>query len=860
MKDRFPLQVHLEPSDISEVTSRRVLAKLASAEQHLRVLFQEHRARLVSHTRVHAPNISLPELTAEGFIDLYPLLPYQIDLIINVVSGLRTQGGASKHVGGANRTIIKLAQQLLIHPDVNLAGQPVGTLATLDRVYDLVANNISSDVRQKIDAIGREVPHPKAQSVAKVVCLLQYEQRIPRTAENIASTLHPAVSADSQLAEVKAALDALVAALMVRLGEDGYRIPTPAEDDWEEQRSRVTAKPADAARIHAEIINSLWMPQPSFSFLDVKPFRAGLFLNNRLVTSGDISVHVTLAADDVEWTRLREEWRQRSREEKTALFWVARLDDSVRRATDEVFRSTEILARRERNATTKAETALVAEEKRRKQRNQDELKRQLREALLGGTLFFRGNDRSPEAGAGDVGRACAGVLAKVLPEVFDRFPEAAAKVSGRDLDALLTTENLRGLPAVFSQLHLIHEKQGKPTFRTDSGLLAEVLARITNKASYGELASGRALADDLSKEPFGWDFDVVRLLVASLLRAGKVEAVSKGQILDNALSLEARTTLTNNNLFKQTTFRPKVGLDFEEIVKAYGHFQSVFGKEITELEQGVAARAIKDEVARHEDALLAIHTLLATHSLPGVQVLSEALEQIRLIRSGSDDNAIVSFNTSYDKLKSGIKRGAELADALTEPRLLDLDRARDVIGRQWPFLATEEDVGEELVTKAAELADLLQRETFFRELPRIDERSRAIGNAYQARFNSAVAARRSAYQAALDTLRATAEWGQLNAEQQTKVQAPFAGPATNDPPLRTPIPQILAETEACASRFATAMEEMLRMVDGNRVVRVKVSAYFSGGIETPEQLDAAIRSFRDECERLIGEGKKLWVQ
>jgi hypothetical protein len=80
--------------------------------------------------------------------------------------------------------------------------------------------------------------------------------------------------------------------------------------------------------------------------------------------------------------------------------------------------------------------------------------------------------------------------------------------------------------------------------------LAEVLARIVNKASYGELVSGRALADTFGAEPFGWDLDVVRLFVASLLRAGKIEAVSKSQVIDNALSLDAKTTLTNNNLFR----------------------------------------------------------------------------------------------------------------------------------------------------------------------------------------------------------------------------------------------------------------------------------------------------------------------
>jgi hypothetical protein len=113
--DRFPLQVHLEPSDISEVTSRRVLAKKAAAETLLGKLYDDNRARLDPNSRMTA-DITLPSLTRESFVDLYPLLPYQIELIIDIVSGLRMQGGASKHVGGANRTIIKLAQQLLINP------------------------------------------------------------------------------------------------------------------------------------------------------------------------------------------------------------------------------------------------------------------------------------------------------------------------------------------------------------------------------------------------------------------------------------------------------------------------------------------------------------------------------------------------------------------------------------------------------------------------------------------------------------------------------------------------------------------------------------------------------------------------
>src|SRR6266571_1798377 len=219
LMDRFPLQVHLEPSDISEVTSRRVLSKNAGAQKALGDLFDEHRGRLTEYTRLTA-DIKLPEVTRDSFVDLYPLLPYQIDLIIQVVSGLRTQGGASKHVGGANRTIIKLAQQLLIHPDVNLADQPLGSVARLDQVYDLVEGNIGSEVRAKILAIAKEVEHPLARPVAKVICLLQYVKSVHRNAENIAAALHPSATADSQLAAVKEALRELESAHKVRRGDD----------------------------------------------------------------------------------------------------------------------------------------------------------------------------------------------------------------------------------------------------------------------------------------------------------------------------------------------------------------------------------------------------------------------------------------------------------------------------------------------------------------------------------------------------------------------------------------------------------------------------------------------------------------
>jgi hypothetical protein len=860
LMDRFPLQVHLEPSDISEVTSRRVLAKKAAAEKQLGKLFDDHRGRLTEHTRLTA-DFKLPELTRDGFIALYPLLPYQIDLIIQIVSGLRTQGGASKHVGGANRTIIKLAQQLLINPAVNLADGKLGDLARLDQVYDLVEGNIGSEIRAKIAAISKDLEHPLAQPVAKVICLLQYVKSVHRSAENIAAALHGSVGGDSQLAAVKEALRDLETGHKVRLGDDGYRIPTPAEDDWERLRNGISPKPGDSHRLYSEVLASFWQPPPAFTLFDTKTFKAGLAIHGREVTSGDMVFQLHLAEDGKEFEALAAELRTRSQQERKQIFWAVPLGDAIDRETVEVFRSKEMLARKERETKGEDTPALIAEERVRFRRHNEELRRLLRAACLSGRIYVRGNDRSPTDRAVDVGKTAADVLGQTLPEVFDRFKEAAAKATDvkKATDALFTADNLQGLPSVFGALGLLRDEKGKTVFRTDSGALKEVLDRIDERANYGDTASGRFLTDEFAKEPFGWDFEVVRLIVLSLLRAGKIEATSKGQTLDTVTGVEARDTFSNNNLFRQASFRPKKGIEFEELVKASEAFRDTFGSEVKELNASAIVAELRKEVARNEDTVSSALATLTSHRLPGGVVLDAALDQMKAILRGSEDNAIATFNTSHRATKEAIKRAVELDQILTEPRLHDLERARKARANLWSFLSQEADVSGDLRARAEALKDLLERETFFKELPAIEQHAKAIETEYGKRHEQALNARIDAYSKALDELEKTPGWTEIDEEQRRRLADPFERGKQRDAES-APVPQLRADRDACEGRFRAAIAELRRIIDGDRVVTVSVSSYFAGGIDQPEQLEAALDGIREECLRLIGAGKKVIVQ
>src|SRR5262249_44728053 len=160
-----------------------------------------------------------------------------------------------------------------------------------------------------------------------------------------------------------------------------------------------------------------------------------------------------------------------------------------------------------------------------------------------------------------------------------------------------------------------------------------------------------------------------------------------------------------------------------------------------------------------------------------------------------------------------IKRGAELTHALTPPRLHDLGRARTALETLWPFLREESDLSDADRGHAEMLADLMAKETFFHELPAIDEYTHALEQAYTPRHEEAVQARAAAYTEALATLQATPGWEQLNDDQQQRAAAPLATRATTDGTDGLPIPLLRADLHACSGRCNKAIEEMVRLVD-----------------------------------------------
>jgi len=922
LQDRFPLRVDLAPQDISEVTSKRVLTKTAAAEAELTALYTAHQHTLAARTRIQSA-IPRAALSAIDFAGLYPFLPYQVDLIISIVSGLRNQPGANRATGGSNRTIIKLAQQVLINDRVNLGDKPVGALVTLDMIYDLTEGNLTYERRQDIAEIARAVevadvsagdpdsPFHAADGatilrVAKAITLLGFIRDTPATAENIAAVLYPTLAADSLQPAVQAAIDALVQGRMIKPTDNGYQMLSAEGKQWEEERQGIALRPGDYSRQQKEVLTAL-LDGLSYRYKDLKTVKPTLYTGEeRLGKEGDVALRLVLANEGPEFAAACDEARGRSRAESTGAVWVLKRGAEVDRWTEELHRSREMVARHERQTRTTEEGKLLGDEKERQKDAGTRLTVALTEALLSGRAYHNGVEYDLRGLGADLRDAFGRLFEKVVPDAYPKFGLAAVKVKGDEADALLAAANLSGLPPVFygSQdgLRLVTEQGGKASIDTTAPAVKEILDYIDERAVKGEKATGKGLEAHFTGLDYGWDLDVVRLIAAALFRAGQIEVYAQGAPFRDFRNAAAREPFTRTPAFRAASFLPRTGgITIQEKVAAAKAYQAIYGEDV-ELDEGMLAEAIKRRLGEEQPTLVHLSTLLRTKKLPGEDQAAQTLATCQSIVKGDTEEAVKGFAASATTLREGLELARRLRDATTESNLGVLDRARILLDRAVPSLrddsarsslasvdgATSEarsgpdaSVGTEPIEAAiARLTNSMAAESWYNRLADIATDSHTIEGGYRDRYAYVSDTYCRTYDAAQDRIRAHLDWPTLGENIQDRVLTPLA--------VRWP--DILSIAHAAALPLSPSLSELresLAAVGGREadarglleealapstetIQRVRVRDYLGAAIgrEDPDEdmelvarrLDSALQSLRDECLRLVAEGSRVILE
>ena len=888
LQDRFRYRVDLAPSDIREVATRRVLQKKDKAIPLLKKLYAENQGQLNAALKLERTS-RRTDISEDDFIQFYPYPPHYIDICINIMSGIRLQPGAPRHYGGSNRTIIKQAYEMLVSERTALAKEPVGTLVSLPRVYELIEGNLSNERRTDIFEIGERFKddsedHGWTSRVVKTICLLEFVRDLPRTEANIAAFMVDRVGSPAPVSEVQGAIKKLYAAQFIRNTEEGWKLQTAQEKNWETERKAHDPKPRDRNEISRQALREIFGEPKlrTYRYKDYRTFRTGIAVEGTAIADeGDITMTLCLAEDADELSQRINEVREDSRQtaHKDDLYWVSALSPEIDELVAQFYASRKMVEKydqlRAQSKITSDEATCLQDEKNAVLNYQSRLRDKLVEALEKGTGMFRGVARDASSLGKNLGEIVKKFLEQVVRDLYPKLEMGSRSLKGDEPDVFLKAADLTALPQVFyggaNGLNLVTKEGAKHVPNPASDMAKEVRDYLVSQHEYGnrEACLGKGLERQFNGTPYGWERDMLRLVLAVLFRAGVIEVSFGGQKFDSYTDPRSREPFTNNTKFKSTVFTPVKPIDLKTLTQAVQSYEALTGQTV-DVEKNAIASAAQAFSEEEMKQVLPVEAQVKAHRLPVLSVVEEYREELAGIQSGSADDCVNILAGGAASLKEGRERIRKIAECLDEEGLKTLQKAR-LAGGEMRF-QLEAHGQTELAEKGKHLHELIQSQTFFESMPEIKSVTKEVTTAYRQLYEKAHADRTAQYQEAVEKIKGRPEWEQVPESMREPVLYPLISRACDEFDLpdtalackacRANVNQMESDVEALGGLFAKAVAEMQRLTTPpeTKMERVKVSEFFSGSFETQEQVKEAVARLQDHLLKLLDEGVKIVLE
>ncbi len=889
LKDRFPINVDLSPADIAEITVKRVLQKTPPSETFLGNLFDKFEGRLNTNCKLESTSVK-SEVTKLDFINFYPYLPHYIDLSIDIVSGIRLQPGAQRHIGGSNRTIIKQAQEMLVNPKTNLGEQPIGKLVTMDKVYDLVEGNLTTEKRRDIADIGNAfLEHPFYLQVAKTICILEFTKKLPRTAKNIAAFLYEDMNGEYLFPQVEEAAKELVNANYIKATDEGYKLQTLQEKKWDLDRKKIEIKPADRNKIKQSILDDTFDHNVRNYRYSSKTFKLGLKVDDvGIGTEGDIPLKVIVSEDSVDFEEKKKQSREESRDPKKEndIFLVFGLNTEIHDLVEELHRSNEMISNYDRIASQgkikPEDSTCLVDEKRKKDSIQRDLRAKFKQVISTGVIYFQGVENDNSGLGTNLPDILKTFLDRKIKSLYPKLEMGNVKLKGGEAEKILNAVNLNGLPPVFYEggegLGLVAKEDGKYVLKSSASIGEEILNYIGGKHAYGEKVTGKDIESNFGGIGYGWDLDLLKVVLASLFRGGIIEITYQGKRFTSYMDPEARKPFATNPAFRASSFAPSKPIDIKVLADAARNYEAITGEEV-DVEKEAIIQAFKKLVAEEKENLTKIHATVSAHSLPVKDFIDTYMETLDGIKKADPEDCIkilaeegISFKADRDKAK-------RIAAAINDSTLQTLRKARITLVQKCPVLKERDVENGELEELEKNLKGFLEAESFYERLTDISSTMKLISDRYEKLYIDLHKERTSTYQQVIEEIKSHVDWSTITEEQQDIILASIlkklcvdeTGTGGGGVPLdkdgvlcskcRASIGQIESDIEAAPSLKTKALEKILEATQPEeKFEKIRISTFFGTSVNSIDELEKGIQNLKEHIEKLLAEGKKVILE
>jgi len=871
-KDRFPpkLRVHLAPTNIRDVVHKRLLQKTNDGEALLRQRFEKHRPDL----KLYA--YGCEDVSADEFVEVHPMLPGQIDLLLQITTALRTRSTRAQGDDQAIRGLLQLLGELF--RSQKLADDPVGHLVTLDRIYEVQHTALDSDVQQSMARIANECANDASDlriRAAKAVALLELIQDTQATdAKLVAQCLYDRIDRGNQTAAVTEALESLRRDNLLAFSEkEGYRIQSTAGEEWERERRDVGIGRESISGVIQDTLKLL-MGDPERPKYQGRHFPwSAKFSDGRRASDEVIADPRDAAAVQIDFRfapvseQAEGNWiRQSDVALRERVLWVCGDTEQMEQIARQLLQSIRMIEKYDprRESLSPARKLLLQQEKNR----EEELRGQIREivsaAWQSGRMYFRSKPYS----ARDFGTSFLNVLqavaTRVLPDLFPSFEPTALQPS--EVLQLIEQELSAPSPKFIDPLGILELDSGRFVPSCHGVVPQRVFESIKSDGGI----SGTGLLKLFEGPPYGYAPELVRACVAGLLRGGQIRLQPEaGPEITAHRDAGVREVFEKDRAFRRTNIWPAASDDVDR--KSINRICRFFSETLHH-EMDREPVAIADAVATYfvPQAERLRHVLTRLNRLPGrpepppeLDRLTIALEDcVKSCRQTKD--AVQKVKKHLDALSDGLKM-LNLFDAeLTDEAIRAVRDAADVQSHQIAQLCQTGVLAEDDPTVEI-IRSHLASDRPWQDINGLQADLDKVKEAYIGERERLLTWQESLADEARSRLRSRDRFSTLTAEQSHSVLRPISQAVTSTsadavaPTLSALKDAFEIQLQRAEDEANEALDEIRSEVETVPLRKVSLNIH-NREVQTEAEVDALVAEIRARLMEYVTAGERVRLQ
>jgi hypothetical protein len=517
IQGRFNTRINLSSANVDEVIKKRILKKNQVAADTLKILY-ENKSSILKNLITFSADTPEKKFYADSddFVEVYPFIPYQFNLLQQVFTSIRIHGASGKHLSEGERSMISSFQEAAIR----FADCEEGTLIPFSAFYDTIETFLDSNIRTVIiHAQDNANLNDFDVELLKVLFMIKYVKEIPANIENLATLMVRHIDEDKidLKKKIEESLSRLIKETLVQKDGDVYIFLTHEEQDVNREIKNIQVDIAEVIQKVSEIIFEDIYPDKKFKYSSRYNFPFNQIVDDRFyrINQGnEIGVKIITPYYDSGREMTQLEFKDMSQRENSLIIKLPP-DTAFLEEMEEVLKIEAYLRKNSGTASTQTMEEIKSRKRNEIGTRKERVKFLLIDALKAAEIYV--NSQKLDIREKDpVDRINEGL--KILVEsIYTKLGYITSFVNSQsDINNILTEETV--------QISLVDD--------LNKLALEELSSYILRNTERNIPVTMKTILSVFQKAPYGWNEEDIEGLVARLFKAQEIKLQINGEYLD----------------------------------------------------------------------------------------------------------------------------------------------------------------------------------------------------------------------------------------------------------------------------------------------------------------------------------------